>query len=192
MVGAGQQWFGAVGLAAGHDVGGWAAGHRPVRRGGQLDAGAFGVNLVDPGGQSLGQPPGVGEHDGRVVRLDQVDDARLDIRPDRVVLQVGHVRHRHLHGEPRTSWRPAGHDGRRSSGLTRNRATSSAGRTVADRLIPLRRGLQQRVETFQRQRQVRAALGARHGVHLIDDHRLHPARVSRAAEVSIKTATPGW
>ena len=38
VVGAGQQWFGAVGLAAGHDVGGWAAGHRPVRRGGQLDA----------------------------------------------------------------------------------------------------------------------------------------------------------
>jgi hypothetical protein len=33
------------------------------------------------------------------VRLDQIDDALLDIGPDRVVLQIRHVRHRHLDGQ---------------------------------------------------------------------------------------------
>jgi hypothetical protein len=33
------------------------------------------------------------------VRLDQIDDAGFDVRPDGVVLQVGHVRHGHLHGQ---------------------------------------------------------------------------------------------
>ena len=42
------------------------------------DAPRVGVNLVDPRGESLGQPPRIGEHDGRTVRLDQVDDALLD------------------------------------------------------------------------------------------------------------------
>ena len=44
---------------------------------------SFGVNLVEPRGKSLGQPPRIGEHDGRTVRLDQVDDALLDVGPDR-------------------------------------------------------------------------------------------------------------
>ena len=57
----------------------------------------FGVNLVEPRGESFGEPPRVGEHDRAAVRLDQVDDALLDVRPDRVVLEVGHVGHRHLH-----------------------------------------------------------------------------------------------
>ena len=58
---------------------------------------AFGVNLVEPRGKSLGQPPRVGEHDRDSVRLDEVDDALLDVGPDGVVLEVGHVGHRHLH-----------------------------------------------------------------------------------------------
>ena len=39
--------------------------------------------LVEPGGQPLGQPAGVGEHDRRPVRLDQVEHPLLDRRPDR-------------------------------------------------------------------------------------------------------------
>ena len=58
---------------------------------------AFGVNLVEPRGESLGQPSRVGEHDRAAVRLDQVDDALLDVGPDRVVLEVGHVGNGHLH-----------------------------------------------------------------------------------------------
>ncbi len=57
-------------------------------------------------------------------------------------------------------------------------ATSSSGRTVADR--PMRwagpGALEQRVEPLQRQREVRAALGARDRVHLVQDHRAHPAQ----------------
>ena len=36
------------------------------------------------------------------------------------------------------------------------------------------------LEPLERQGQVRAALRARDGVHLVDDHRLDPARASRA------------
>ena len=114
VVGAGQQRLGAVGLPAGHHVGGRAAGHLAVGCACQLDTGALGVNLVEPRGQSLGQPPGVGEHDRRVVGLDEVDDAFLDVGPDGVVLQVGHVRHRHLHGQVEGLGRRRRDDGRRA------------------------------------------------------------------------------
>ena len=64
---------------------------------GDLAPRAFGVNLVDARRDSLGQATGVGEHNGGGVRLDQVDDAGLDVRPDGVVLEVGHVRDGNLH-----------------------------------------------------------------------------------------------
>ena len=47
------------------------------------DAGPLGGQLVEPGGQPLGQPAGVGEHDRRAVRLDEVEHPLLDVRPDR-------------------------------------------------------------------------------------------------------------
>jgi hypothetical protein len=40
-------------------------------------------DLVEPRGEALGQPPRVGEHQGRPVGRDEVDDALLDVRPDR-------------------------------------------------------------------------------------------------------------
>ena len=43
-------------------------------------------DLVEPGGEPLGEPPGVGEHEGRAVLGDEVDDALLDVRPDRGAL----------------------------------------------------------------------------------------------------------
>ena len=39
--------------------------------------------LVEPGGQPLGEAPGVGEHDGRPVCGHEVDDVRLDMWPER-------------------------------------------------------------------------------------------------------------
>ena len=45
--------------------------------------GPFGGDLVEAAGEPLAQPARVGEHDGRPVRLDEVDDALLDGRPDR-------------------------------------------------------------------------------------------------------------
>ena len=61
----------------------------------------------------------------------------------------------------------------------RNVATSAAGRTVADsptRWRPPAGGAAQRVQPFERQRQVRAPLGARDRVHLVHDDRLDPAQ----------------
>ena len=46
---------------------------------------------------SLSEPPRICEHDRRVVCLDQIDDAFLHVRPDGVVLEVGHIGDRHLH-----------------------------------------------------------------------------------------------
>ena len=40
-------------------------------------------DLVEPGGQPLGEAARVGEHQRRAVRGDEVDDALLDVRPDR-------------------------------------------------------------------------------------------------------------
>ena len=42
----------------------------------------FAGQLVDSGGQALGQPPGVDEDDGRAVLSDQLENARVDRRPD--------------------------------------------------------------------------------------------------------------
>ncbi len=47
-----------------------------------LDPGPLGGDLVEPGGQPLGEPAGVGEDDRRAVLLDQVDHPLLDVRPD--------------------------------------------------------------------------------------------------------------
>ena len=67
-------------------------------------------DLVEPGGEPLGEPAAVGEHQGRGVLGDEVDDALLDVRPDRGALllpgrrpaevagglaELGHVGHRH-------------------------------------------------------------------------------------------------
>ena len=43
----------------------------------------LGVQLVEVRGQPLGEPAGVGEDDGRAVGGDDVEDAVLDVRPDR-------------------------------------------------------------------------------------------------------------
>ena len=115
--------------------------------------GALGRDLVEPGGQPLGEPSGVGEHDRRAVLLDQVDDPLLDVRPDRPAAlggtgrgplgyvvgrgqgELGHV----LDGDddrevPLLGRRPAPPPPPAAS-RQRNRATSSTGRTVADRPI---------------------------------------------------------
>ena len=41
-----------------------------------------GVDLVEPGGEPLGEAAGVGEHDRRPVLEDAVDDRLFDVRPD--------------------------------------------------------------------------------------------------------------
>ncbi len=111
VMGAGQLGGRAERLPATHDVGRRAAGHLRVGLGRELGAAAFGVNFVEPRGKSFGQPPRIGEHDRRAVRLDQVNQPCLDVGPDGVVRQVGHVGHRHLHGQLDGLGRWGSHDG---------------------------------------------------------------------------------
>src|SRR5436190_1603519 len=43
----------------------------------------LGMDLVEPCAEAFREPAGVGEHDGGAVVGDEVDDALLDVRPDR-------------------------------------------------------------------------------------------------------------
>ncbi len=174
VVGAGQQGGRAETLSAAHHVRRRAAG-LGVGTPGNVDAAAFGMDLVESRGQPLRQPPRVGEHDRRVVRLDQVDQPRLDIGPDGVVGQIGHIGHRHLHGQLDRLGRGRGHDG--GSGLTGQEPGQLLGRPHGCRQADALGGpIGQLVEAFQRQRQVGAAFGGGDGVDLIDDDRLHPGQ----------------
>ena len=164
------------------------AAARVVERG----PGPFGGQLVEPGGQPLGQPPGVGEHDGRAVRLDEVEHALLDVRPDRGAPlarrrpapvrssvgspMAGHVLDRHHDLRGRTSSAIGGCTTVTGRPPARNVATSSTGRTVADSPMRCAGLVEQRVQALQGQRQMRAALGRADRVHLVDDHRVDAAQ----------------
>ena len=172
VVGAGQQGRCTRREAAAHDVCGRAAAHLRIGPGGQFDPVAFGVNLVEPRGKSFGKPPRVGEHDRAAVRLDQVDDALLDVGPDAVVLEVGHIGYGHLHRQVERLGRGRGdHPRRRLPGQeSRDLLRRAHRRRQPD---PLRGLVQQLVEPLQRERQMGPALGRGDGVHLVDDDGLH-------------------
>ena len=168
-----------------------AAGAAPVSSASPVCA--LDPDLVEPGGEPLGEATRVGEHDRRAVRRDEVDDALLHVRPDRRALRVagsgavdlarrrahlGHVVDRDDHLEVERLG---------ASGCTtvtgrappRNDATSSTGRTVADR--PMRcAGWGSRASSRSRERArwaPRFVPATR--VHLVDDHGLTP-RATRA------------
>ena len=155
-----------------------------------VDAGALGGQLVEPGGEPLGEPAGVGEHDRRAVRLDEVEDALLDVRPDarppagaggragEVVgglAEAGHVLDRHDDLELEGLVDRRLHDGDRP-------AAGEEGGDLVDRphggreADALGRPVEQRVEPLEGQGQVRAALGGADRVHLVDDHRVDTAQ----------------
>ena len=68
------------------------------------------------------------------------------------------------------------HDLDRARAPPRNRATSSIGPHGRGQPDPLGRPVEQRVEPFEGEREVGAALGAGDRVHLVDDHRLDAAQ----------------
>ena len=159
---------------------------RPRGRLGQRTrVGVLGVDLVESGGEPLGQPPGVDEHDRRPVCRDQVHDLPLHVRPDRPLArgtrrrgdirsprgQIGHVLHGHTDREFEALVRTRRHH--RDGTLPRQepghlRMWPHRGRQAH----PLRGRLQQLIQTLQAQREVGAALAAGHGVDLVDDHRV--------------------
>ena len=75
----------------------------------------------------------------------------------------------------------------------RNRATSSSGRTVADRPIRWAGRSSSASSRSRLTRQVGAALGAGDGVHLVDDHGLDAAQgLAGLARSASGTATRAW
>ena len=76
----------------------------------------------------------------------------------------------------RSRWWPASTIAGRGRSPTSSRATVSIGRWVADSPMRCGTGVAQRLEPFEGEREVRAALVARDGVDLVDDHRLGRAQ----------------
>ena len=156
----------------------------------RLAGDALVVDLVQPGAEPLGEPAGVGEDDGRAVRGDEVDDALLDVRPDRrtrsspaaepltspvVCAELAEV----LDRDDDLELDLLG--GRRLDDLDVVRTAEEAGDLLdgSDRRRqpdPLGRLRQQLVEPLQRQGEVRAALGPGDRVHLVDDDGLDAAQ----------------
>ncbi len=149
---------------------------------------AFLPDLVEPGGEPLREATAVGEDEGRGVLGDEVDDALLDVRPDRGALlrpgrragqvtgglaELGHVGHRDDDLEVPLLGRRRLHDldGAAAGEVARDLFDRSDGGGQPD---PLRRALEVGVEALEGQRQVCSALGAGEGVHLVDDDRLDP------------------
>ena len=160
--------------------------------------------LVEPLGQPLRQPPAVGEDDRAAVAADQLEDPRVDRRPDarphvaapgrrtaRLLLERQDLaERRHVVDRAR---RPGGRAAcaRPASTIVtsrpgpippRNRAIVSSGRCVADRPIrcigraSARLRVAQRLEALEAEREVRAALRAGDRVDLVDDDVLDPAQ----------------
>ena len=151
----------------------------------------LGRDLVQPAGEPLGLPAAVREDDGRPVLLDEIDDALLDRRPDRGLglgacgrsatdragrlAERGHV----LDGDDDLDLDRLGARGLHHHDLagTAQEPGDLVHRTDGGREPdPLCRGVEQLVEPFERQREVGAALGARHRVDLVHDHGLHASQ----------------
>ena len=155
--------------------------------------------LVEALGEPLGEAPAVDEDEGAAVRPDELQDPRVDRRPDADPhLAAGHGPARLLLERQRLA-EPAhvldGDDHPEVEALTRSRvddrdlaSRSDAGEEPPDRLEgPLRRreadslerrgaGAAEVLEALERQRQVGSALRPRDRVDLVDDHRLHAAQ----------------
>ena len=132
--------------------------------------------LVQPQRQPLGEAAVVDEDDRRAVRADELEDLRVDRGPDRLLLLgLAHVVERHDDLQVELL-RAAGVD---------ELDLAPARDEAADLLQrPLRRGeadaldrlADEPVEPLEAKREMRAALRAGDGVHLVDDHRLDPAQ----------------
>ena len=177
----------------------------------------FARELVEVRGEPLGHAARVAEHDRGAVRADQLEDARVHVRPDaRCSARARRGRARRRRRRPaRAGCAPGSFmsstgtitstssalrepastivTGRGPSAVwpPRKRAISSSGRWVAER--PMRCGgrVGDRFEPFERQHQVRAALRRRERVDLVDDHVLDQRSVSRACDVSIRYSDSG-
>ena len=161
---------------------------RPVVRAHQVFVG----ELVELGREALGQAAPVHEHDRRTMRADQLQQARVDRRPDRGpgwARAGGRTARRHVRGLADLAHVLDRDDDLELHGLAMTRVDDRDGpgpplgpepaqepRDLIERTLrggqadALGRLLGELVQPFERQREVRAALGGRQGVDLVDDH----------------------
>ncbi len=128
-------------------------------------------------GDAFGHAPGVDEHQGRAVLLDQVGQAGVDLRPDLARHHRFERRSRHFDAQIARALM-AGVDGRNVRGRRavrggarkemRNNVDRLLRRGQADALQPI---AAKRRQPLQGQRKVGAALVWRDGVNFVDDHR---------------------
>ncbi|MBV6412664.1 MAG: hypothetical protein OMOMHJEC_00447 [Xanthomonadales bacterium] len=126
---------------------------------------------------ALGHAPGVDEDQGAAVRAHQIRQARVDLGPDLVRHHRRQRRARQFQREvartrladvdDRAVGRAVGGDRRVADQKTRGLGQRALGRRQAD---PRQAPAAQRIQPFQRQREVRAALVAGERVDLVDDH----------------------
>ena len=179
------------------------AGDRAVVRARDLFLG----ELVQPQRQPLGEPAVVDEDDRRAVLLDEAQQLRVDRRPDRgrVALAAGaeqrigvracarlaHVLDRDDDPQVELLARAGVDDPDRPR--SRDEAADLLDRALRRREADaLHRLAGQPVEALDRQREVRAALGAGDRVHLVEDQRLDRRAASPApCEVSSRKSDSG-
>ena len=207
VVGAGEDRVGSAGRAGlRHDLGGCDG---RVGEPGVVAEQALGMDLVEARAQPLGEPARVREHDRRAVRLDQVGDPLLDVRPDGQSLRLAGCRP----GQARRSVRPS--SAMSSTGTTDLDVDPLVGRRLDDLDVACRaQEPGDLLDRAYRGRQPdppgrrgpaaasrRSRLSARCAprlvpgdrVHLVDDHRLAPRAAPRARTRSAAgTATPAW
>ncbi len=165
----------------GHQLG------RGVVLGQRLAGGALVRDLVEPVAQPLREAAGVGEDDRGAVRLHEVGDPLLHMRPDRGLVAVPGVLRAPGRGAAQLPQILHRDDHREVELLAGGRLDDlhlALRREIAGHLVHGAHGgrqpdapgrpVQERVEPLQGQREVRAALRAGDGVHLVEDDGLHP------------------
>ena len=162
----------------------------------------FSRQLVEGGGQALGQATAVHEEDGGAVGTDQLEQARVDGRPDRSPREgagrafhafaglrgkgLAHLREvldRHLDPQVEGLARARVHDGhgpRRHRPLALGPAQEKRdlveGTGGGGQAYALRRPLDELGESLEGEGQVGPALGAHEDVDLVHDHGVHGSK----------------
>ena len=158
------------------------------------------ASFVQPEREPLGEAAVVDEDDRRAVRADELDERRVDRRPDRARLPaLPPCCHHPARACRRRGRRPRGRaPSRRRRRRARSagrretkRPISSSGRCVADRPIRWSGCAASASSRSTREREMGAALRPGDGVHLVEDQRVDAAQQLARRDVSSRKSDSG-